>query len=203
MRRLTATLCAAVMLLMVGCDTASTTKTASPPEAGSSETAAMPSETASMPKEDVAGAYGTRTNPYPPGYTATVKGESGGDAFEFTVTIDNIVRGEDAKKRALEASEFNEIEADEEFLFFDVSIELLKWNPTEEDTVFFTEHDFEVYKSDNTLYETDNYVSFDEALGGRIAEGEKLSGVVPKVIPKDDDSLLLFWGVGWFALKGE
>ena len=155
-------------------------------------------------------ALGKRSNPVPLGTAATFPtsyyGE-GGEKIEATisVTLSNVVRGDEAYAYLAEANRFND-EAPEgyEWVIFDVELVLDEGSDDEPYNVMGS---FTPIASDGSEVEQTGYATFStgESFGWvEIYKGGKATGKEGKLVPVGDDTLVQFsdWtSKVFFALK--
>lgn len=143
----------------------------------------------------------TRKNPAKMNETITAVGEIYGVPIECEITLFNLQRGEEAYNRAIAENQFNEISADEEVIFFDVTYKLLDYKPEDDSPIYVSTMDFDYFKNDFAQYISDNSIAHDNSLGAEIYENGEVTATVAKVIPKDDNGYLKFDDSLWFTIK--
>lgn len=155
--------------------------------------------TSSEKLEESASEVGKRTNPVPLGSTATQDFEFFSEDSDYngnrSITLSNLVRGEEAYNYIMDANQFNE-EAPEgmEWIIIDVEY-LLNEADTEEESVYIMP-EFTVVASDGSeISQTENYATLNDGEEFGYVElysGGTASGKYAFYGPTDDEILLKF-----------
>lgn len=149
----------------------------------------------SSSKEDSESNLGKRSNPVPLGETVTIPGtvysEEGDSANgEFSISISNIVRGQEAMDFLLKENEFNEQPPEGyEWMIFDVNLEASIDNP---DMPYFAAPSFNVIDSSGSPVTQDIYPTFNSGEFGwtDVYDGGAHSGKAGVIVPVDEDVIV-------------
>lgn len=187
-----------LMFVMVGCGEVSGEK--SPPK----EDPAKQEDTETEPvekEEPATEEFATRKNPATFGETVMASGDYIGTPVEYELTLRDLIRGEEAEKIALEMNQFNEWGENEEPILFTVDFNLTKYAP-EDDEPYFVDgtFSFSTFESSYAQFNSENYVTVEGEFGGKVYEGGNITGIVGKIVPKGDKSLIVFEDSFWFQL---
>lgn len=140
---------------------------------------------------------GTRSNPLALGETAQIQVLTYSDEGEeltgsANITVDNVVRGEEAL--AAMEDEYMGYEAYEdekyEWVVFDLTFELTEF--ADPDTAFFAGDNIEIYSADGSPAPSEFATIPDEFMPSEIYEGGSITGKVARPAPKDESFLVQY-----------
>lgn len=140
---------------------------------------------------------GTRSNPLALGETAEIQVLTYSDEGEeltgtANITVDNVVRGEEAL--AAMEDEYMGYEAYEdekyEWVVFDLTFELTEF--ADPDTAFFAGDNIEIYSADGSPAPSEFATIPDEFMPSEIYEGGSITGKVARPAPKDESFLVQY-----------
>ncbi|WP_086350156.1 lipoprotein [Candidatus Enterococcus clewellii] len=143
---------------------------------------------------------GARSNPVPLGQTATFDTAyfvDGGEQIKtnLSITLSNVVRGEEAYNYLLSANQFNEVAPEgKEWVIFDVS---MKMNSGSQDKAMYVMASFTPIASTGEEVPQDTYgtLAEGESFGLKdLYEGGTMTGKEAMLIPVGDDTLIKYTG---------
>ena len=120
--------------------------------------------------------------------------------LEFTILLDNPVRGDEARQLAKSWNRFNEVDDDEEFLIVDATLELKKWYSPDDDAFIMSDWDYDYFRSDYSKYRAKNSFVVEGEFFVEAYEGAVVSGKLGFVIPKDDEGYIVLYDKYWWKL---
>lgn len=124
-----------------------------------------------------------------------------GSDIKLNLKLSNLIRGKEAENLAIKMNRYNKWEEDEEPIFFTVKLDLIKYEPEDDDAYFVSDWDFQMFDSSYSQIKTESYLSIDNEFGGKIYEGGSLTGLIGVIIPKGDQSYIVFEENVWFKLQ--
>ena len=136
-------------------------------------------------------AMGTRSNPLPFGDTITVKENIYDDSFNayassLEITLLDTIRGEEAWTILKEENEFNE-PAEEGYEYVLVKVKgFLKESETDDDSLYFSDMNFDFVSNDGEVYEWVSVVTPNE-LSKELYNGGTGEGFIVNQVRTDDD----------------
>ncbi len=150
-----------------------------------------------------AATVGSRTMPAPIGQAVDFDLSSYSGDGSFTITINEVLRGNEAWEVVKEGNRYNEKPEDGELLLFNVTLVLNAWSDEEAYDAYSGR--FEYFDSSYSEISTEFYSAvFDDKFGAEIYEGGTAKGWIYCVVPKDEDSpLARFDDSAWFCLYGD
>lgn len=166
-------------------------------ESAEEEVAAETEATEEVEEESDSNEAGTRSNPLALGETAEIQVLTYSDEGEdltgtANVTVDNVVRGEEAL--AAMEDEYMGYEAYEdenyEWVVFDLTFELTEF--ADPDTAFFAGDNIEIYSADGSPAPNEFATIPDEFMPSEIYEGGSITGKVARPAPKDESFLVQY-----------
>ncbi len=138
-----------------------------------------------------------RMNPAPIGVSQTVGAKILLNEYNARVTVNSVVRGEEAWDMIYNENEYAPKPKDgKEYILANVTMEIL--DSTEEDTIYFNHLAFSIFSTDyvaqnGTIMTTSSIPS--PAFGGNVYAGGKLEGYVPIMVDITDENPKLTFGI--------
>ncbi len=191
---------AMVVLVLTACSKGTPQVKTSSKNAKDKQVEKTKDESSSGSNEKKAPEVGKRSNPVPLGTTATFKNDyfdiDSDDSKEVdaavSVTLSNVIRGDEAYKYLVQQNQFNEAAPDgQEWMILDVNLTLDKGDP---DRAYYVSPSFDVIDSSGSEVDQKNYGTFGEGMefgNVKIFEGGNASGKIAKLVPVGDENLLL------------
>lgn len=203
-----------LVVLLVGCgsDDSNTEVVTTKDNTTEEVTTEEPEAEEQAKEEETASELGKRSNPVPFGQTASFANNyytENGDEIEATVsvTLSNLVRGEEAYNYLITANEYNEAAPDGyEWAIFDVKLTLDKGSA--DDSYYVSPSFIPIDSSGSQVNQQDLYATFSDAESFGyidIYEGGEATGKIGMLLPVGDDDVLVEfsdWNASvFFSLK--
>lgn len=158
-------------------------------------------EKTSVELEESTGDIGTRRNPAPFNTPVVATAKTYRADLEYSITLSDLVRGAEAETLALENNRFNEWGEDEEPIIFTATFELLKYESDEDEPYYVSKIvSFDFFTSSYSEHRSENVISLKNDFAGEVYEGGTVSGYVGGLIPKGDQTYIVFEENVWFQL---
>lgn len=202
---------AATMLLITACGSDSSTDDVTVSDKEEQSAADDSDDAGSAEPEEEQSEVGKRSNPVPLGQVATFSNNYFNDASEeieatMSVSLSNVVKGEEVYNYLLEANQFNEAAPDGyEWVMFDVSLKVDKGSA---DDAYYVMPSFKfISSSGSEIDQQDMYATFADGQGFGyvdLYEGGECAGKVAGIVPAGEEVLIEFsdWNASvFFALQ--
>jgi hypothetical protein len=150
----------------------------------------------------------SRTKPAPLGSTVNIAISDILDDYSISISVDQVIRGEEAWKLIQSANQFNaEPKADFEYVLVKISVKIIK-SKKEDAQIDVSGYSFDLVSSAGKDYPKESIVEPDPSLNSKLYTGASHSGWAVFTVKQDDTSPLLtigrkYDGTGgaWFKIK--
>lgn len=144
--------------------------------------------------------FASRKNPARMGDGVIITGSNFYGEYEYVVTLNNLIRGEEALTLAKKWNRYNAPGDGEEFIIVDIEFELMKWNSARDEKFFMSEYSFEYYTGNYERYRPKEYIYVEDDFLVETYDKTKVEAKLGFTVPIDDKGYIVLDDFAWWKI---